>query len=276
MPPAFDFQDKAVKARKLAEANVVSPISARRGSSERVTTSSFIDGAPGAGHGAVALASNISEGVKGATIAGPCTEHGSGARAPLTMNQRKGLHLPGNSGSSRTAHPFAFTPSTAQLPSAPMTNVFPVGSIIDATPRNRISADFPGQEDMDVQPVGITTTMPMPAPRLAAPQPDATSSTSRELQAGSVGEARSADLFSAASGGQVSAMNSPCGTSTGLHKTPPQDLLDEIANSLRDTSRHPSFAKIQSVQVVPPASASPGMHSSDGLSSGVIMMWVAA
>lgn len=54
----------------------------------------------------------------------------------------------------------------------------------------------------------------------------------------------------AARGCGVTAMIPPsAGTTFGYLKSPHEMLLDEIAVSLRDTTRQPSFARIQSVQV---------------------------
>lgn len=53
----------------------------------------------------------------------------------------------------------------------------------------------------------------------------------------------------AARAGGFTVVIPPADAVKGSLKTPPEILLDEIAVSLRDSTRQPSFAKIQSVQV---------------------------
>lgn len=52
----------------------------------------------------------------------------------------------------------------------------------------------------------------------------------------------------AARAGGFTVVIPPADAVKGSLKTPPEILLDEIAVSLRDSTRQPSFAKIQSVQ----------------------------
>lgn len=68
-------------------------------------------------------------------------------------------------------------------------------------------------------------------------------------EAYSVGASSGGERGPPAHGGGLTVVIPPPGAMEGSLKTPPEMLLDEIAESLRDTSRQPSFAKIQSVQV---------------------------